>query len=191
VDIARGLSRFGYVPAFVGGVILSGILASTMSTADSQLLAAASGVSQNLAQETFKIKISQKASMWLARITVIVISIVAVFIAWDQNSSVFRVVSFAWAGFGATFGPAMLCALFWKRANKAGIIAGMIGGGVTVFLWKFVIAKLGGVWAIYELLPAFIVGLVLIIVVSLLTKKPEQELVDTFDELNAEMKASK
>ena len=189
VDIARGLSRFGYVPAFVGGIILSGILASTMSTADSQLLAAASGVSQNLVQDTFKVKLSHKASMILARVVVIAISIVAIFIAWDQNSSVFRVVSFAWAGFGATFGPAMLCALFWKRANKFGILTGMIGGGAMVFLWKFVIAKFGGVWAIYELLPAFIFGLVLIIVVSLCTKKPEQELVDTFDQLKADMKA--
>ncbi len=191
VDIARGMSRFGYVPAFVGGIILSGILASTMSTADSQLLAAASGVSQNLAQETFKLKLSHKASMVLARVVVIAISVVAIFIAWDQNSSVFRVVSFAWAGFGATFGPVVLCALFWKRANKAGIIAGMVGGGVMVFLWKFVIAKLGGVFAIYELLPAFIVGLALIIVVSLLTAKPDKELVDTFDKLNAEIKSAK
>ncbi len=191
VDIARGMSRFGYVPAFVGGIILSGILASTMSTADSQLLAAASGVSQNLVQDTFKIKVSHKASMVLARVVVILISVVAIFIAWDQNSSVFRVVSFAWAGFGATFGPVVLSALFWKRANKAGIIAGMVGGGVTVFLWKFVIAKLGGVFAIYELLPAFIVGLVLIVAVSLLTAKPEEELVNTFDELNAEIKAAK
>ena len=191
VDIARGMSRFGYVPAFVGGIILSGILASTMSTADSQLLAAASSVSQNLAQETFKIKLSHKASMVLARVVVIAISAVAIFIAWNPDSSVFLIVKFAWAGFGATFGPAMLCALFWKRANKAGIIAGMVGGGVLVFLWKFVIAKLGGVWAIYELLPAFIVGLALIIIVSLLTKKPEKALVDTFDELNAEVKAAK
>lgn len=191
VDIARGLSRFGYVPAFVAGIILSGILASTMSTADSQLLAAASAVSQNLVQDTLGIKISHKASMVLARVVVIAISVVAIFLAWDPDSSVFLIVKFAWAGFGATFGPAMLCALFWKRANKAGIIAGMIGGGATVFLWKFVIAKLGGVWAIYELLPAFVVGFVLIVVVSLLTKKPEKELVDTFDELNAEIKAAK
>lgn len=191
VDISRGLSKFGFIPSFVAGIILSGILASTMSTADSQLLAAASSVSQDLAQDTFKIKISHKASMVLARIVVIAISVVAIFIAWDQNSSVFQIVKFAWAGFGAAFGPAMLCALFWKRANKAGIITGMIGGGVTVFLWRFVIAKLGGVFAIYELLPAFIVGLALIIVVSLLTAKPATELTDTFDELNAEMKASK
>ena len=191
VDIARFISKYGFIPALVGGIILSGILASTMSTADSQLLAAASSVSQNLVQDTFKVKLSEKKSMLLARLTVIVISIIAIFIAADPNSSVFRVVSFAWAGFGAVFGPAMLCALFWKRANKSGIIAGMAGGGIMVFLWKFVIAKLGGVFAIYELLPSFIISLALIIIVSLATKAPEAALVNTFDELNAEIKQTK
>ncbi len=188
VDISKYLSGFGFIPAFVGGIILSGILASTMSTADSQLLAAASGVSQNLVQETFGVKLSDKKSMILARMTVIVISIIAIFIAADPTSSVFRVVSFAWAGFGAVFGPAMLCALFWKRATKEGIIVGMAGGGVMVFLWKFVIAKLGGVFAIYELLPSFILSLVLIVAVSLLTKAPSKDITDTFDSIKADMK---
>ena len=97
-----------------------------MSTADSQLLAASSSVSQNILQETFGIKMSQKTSIWVARISVIAISIVAIFLAWDSNSSVFRIVSFAWAGFGGAFGPIMLCALFWKRTTKAGAISGMI-----------------------------------------------------------------
>ncbi|MBQ6789410.1 MAG: sodium/proline symporter [Clostridia bacterium] len=188
VDIAKYLSSFGWIPAFVGGIILSGILASTMSTADSQLLAAASSVSQDLLVETFGVKLSQKKSMILARVSVIVISVIAIFIAADPTSSVFRVVSFAWAGFGAVFGPAMLLALFWKRATKEGIMAGMIGGGVMVFLWKFVIAKLGGVFAIYELLPSFILSLVLIIVVSLVTKAPEKDIADTFDSVKADMK---
>ena len=191
VDIAKYLSGFGWVPAFTGGIILAGILASTMSTADSQLLAAASSVSQNLVQETFGVKMSAKKSMLLARISVIVISIVAIFLARDPNSSVFRIVSFAWAGFGAAFGPIMLCALFWKRTNKYGAIAGMISGGAMVFFWKFVIrtACAGTVLDIYELLPAFILGLVVTIVVSLLTKAPEQEIVDQFDEVKASLKA--
>ncbi len=188
VDIAKYLSGFGFIPAFTGGIILSGILASTMSTADSQLLAAASSISQDLIHDTFKIKLSTKKSMILARVSVVVISIIAIFIASDPDSSVFRVVSFAWAGFGAVFGPAMLCSLFWKRATKGGIIAGMVGGGIMVFVWKFVIAKLGGVFAIYELLPAFILSLVLIIVVSLISKAPAKEITDTFDELKADMK---
>ena len=191
VDIAKYMSGFGWVPAFTGGIILAGILASTMSTADSQLLAAASSVSQNLVQETFGVKLSAKKAMLLARISVIVISIVAIFLARDPNSSVFRIVSFAWAGFGAAFGPIMLCALFWKRTNKYGAIAGMLSGGAMVFFWKFVIrtACAGTILDIYELLPAFILGLVVTIVVSLLTKAPEQEITEQFDEVKAALKA--
>ena len=191
VDIAKYLSGFGWVPAFTGGIILAGILASTMSTADSQLLAAASSVSQNLVQETFGVKLEAKKAMLLARISVIVISIVAIFLARDPNSSVFRIVSFAWAGFGAAFGPIVLCALFWKRTNKFGAIAGMISGGAMVFFWKFVVrtACAGTILDIYELLPAFILGLLVTIVVSLLTKAPEQEIVDQFDEVKKAIKA--
>ena len=184
VDIASFLSRYGYVPAFVGGIILAGILASTMSTADSQLLAAASSVSEDLLQGTFKVKMSQKASMWLARGSVVVISVIAVFLASDPTSSVFRVVSFAWAGFGATFGPLMLFSLFWKRVTRIGAICGMISGGVMVFLWKFVIAPKGGVFAIYELLPAFIVSCLFIVVVSLLDRKPDAAVCRDFELAN-------
>ena len=188
VDISKFLSKFGVIPAFTAGIILAGILASTMSTADSQLLAAASSVSQNLVVETFGVKMSTKANMWIARVSVIVISIVAVFLALDPSSSVFRIVSFAWAGFGAVFGPAMLCALFWKRTTLPGVIAGMISGGAMIFIWKFVIAKLGGVFAIYELLPAFILSLVVTVVVSLLTKAPSKEITDTFDDVKKSLK---
>lgn len=185
VDIAKYLSRFGWVPAFTGGIILAGILASTMSTADSQLLAAASSVSQNLIQETFNVKLKPKTAMLLARASVVVISVIAIFLARDPESSVFRIVSFAWAGFGAAFGPIVLCALFWKRTNKYGAITGMIVGSATVFIWKFLVrsAFAGTVLDIYELLPAFILGLVATVVVSLLTKAPEQEIVDTFEEV--------
>lgn len=191
VDIAKVISNYGYVPAFVGGVILAGILASTMSTADSQLLAAASAVSQNLLQETFGIKLSQKKSMILARLSVVVISIIAVFLARNPDSSVFRIVSFAWAGFGAAFGPVVLAALFWKRANKWGAIAGMVAGGATVFIWKFVVRVqfADTILNIYELLPAFIVGLIAIVIVSLLTKAPEKEIGETFEAVKVETKA--
>lgn len=189
VDIAKVVSSYGYVPAFVGGIILAGILASTMSTADSQLLAAASSISQNIVQESFGVKLSQKKSILLARVSVVLISIIAVFLARNPDSSVFRIVSFAWAGFGAAFGPVVLCALFWKRANKWGALSGMISGGATVFIWKFIIrAKFAGtVLDIYELLPAFIVGLVFIIVVSLLTKAPEKDITEKFEEVKASM----
>lgn len=174
--------------AVLAGVILAGILASTMSTADSQLLAAASGVSQNILHDTFGLNLSNRASMLIARGSVLLISVVAVFIARDENSSVFRIVSFAWAGFGATFGPVVLSALFWKRANKWGALSGMLIGGITVFVWKYLIRPLGGAWDIYELLPAFILALAAIVIVSLLTSAPEQEIIDEFEAVNAEVK---
>ncbi len=183
VQIANFLSKFGIVPALLAGVILAGILASTMSTADSQLLAASSSVSENILGGLFKVKLNEKTEMIVARLTLIIISVIGVVIAWDADSSVFRVVSFAWAGFGAAFGPVVLLALFWKRSNKYGALAGMIAGGVMVFVWKFIIAKLGGAFAIYELLPAFVIGLVVNIAVSLATPKPEQEIIDDFESI--------
>lgn len=187
VDIARVLSNLGIFPALVAGIILAGILASTMSTADSQLLAAASSISQNLVQETFRIKLSEKASVWLARISVILISVVSVILASDPGSSVFKIVSFAWAGFGAAFGPVVLFALFWRRTNKWGALCGMISGGAMVFIWKFLIrTSFAGTWLdIYELLPAFLVACIVIVAVSLLTKKPSDEVTTVFDEVKA------
>ena len=187
VDIAKVIAKFGYVPAFVAGVILAGILASTMSTADSQLLAAASSISENLVKDTFRVKMSQKGSMILARVSVVAISVVAVFLARNPDSSVFRIVSFAWAGFGAAFGPVILFALFWKRTNKWGAIAGMLTGGAMIFFWKFVIRTVFAdtVLNIYELLPAFILASIVIVVVSLLTKAPKKEITDVFDEVTA------
>ena len=175
--------KFGSIPAFTAGIILAGILASTMSTADSQLLAAASSVSQNLIQETLKIKLTEKKSLLFARISVIAISVVVVFLALDPSSSVFSIVSFAWAGFGAAFGPVVLFALFWKRTNKWGALAGMLSGGAVVFIWKFLVrASFPGTWLdFYELLPAFIVACIAIVVVSLLTKKPSAEIEADFD----------
>lgn len=181
IKMANLMSRSGVFFALMAGIILAGILAATMSTADSQLLTAASSVSQDLMENFFHIKMSTKTAMLAARLTVVAIAVVGVVLAWDPNSSVFRVVSFAWAGFGAAFGPVVLFALFWKRSTKLGALAGMVSGGAMVFLWKFCIAKLGGVFAIYELLPAFIVACVAIVVVSLLTPAPEQAILDEFE----------
>lgn len=185
IKIAHLLSQNGFIAIIGAGLIIAGILACTMSTADSQLLAASSSISENVLKGVFKINLSKKATMIIARATVIAIAAVAVVIAWDPNSSVFSIVSFAWAGFGAVFGPVMLCALFWKRSNKYGIIAGMVTGGVTIFVWKYVVRPLGGVWNIYELLPAFIVALVFIVVVSMLTPAPEKEITDEFEAVKA------
>lgn len=175
------LSQHGVLFAIIAGVVLAGILASTMSTADSQLLAAASSMSHDLIQDFFGLKLSPKAAMHAARGTVIGIAIVAIFLAWDPNSTVFNIVSFAWAGFGASFGPLVLFSLFWKRTNKYGAISGMIAGGAMVFIWKYLIAPLGGAWGIYELLPAFLVGCIVIVVVSLATAPPAKEIVEEFE----------
>ena len=183
VQIASLISHYGIFAALVAGVILAGILAATMSTADSQMLAASSSVSQNLLVEFFHLKITGRKSVIVARSTMVAIALVAAFLARDPNSSVFRVVSFAWAGFGAAFGPVVLFALFWKRSNKWGALAGMVVGGAMVFIWKYGIATLGGAFAIYELLPAFIAASVAIVVVSLLTEKPSAEIERIFDEV--------
>lgn len=182
IRIAHLLSEYGIIPALIAGLVLSGILASTMSTADSQLLAAASSVSQNIMQEKLKLKLSEKQSMLAARITVIAIAVLGVVIARDPNSSVFGIVSFAWAGFGASFGPIVICSLFWKRTTLSGALCGMAAGGAMVFIWKYLIKPMGGIFGVYELLPAFIVSIVVIVVVSLASKKPSDEIVSEFEQ---------
>ena len=185
VSMAKLISQHGVLAALLAGLILAGILASTMSTADSQLLAASSSVSHDLMCGLLGKQLSQKQKMRIARLSLAGIAVFAVFLARDPNSSVFTIVSFAWAGFGASFGPAMMCALFWKRTTWQGALAGMLTGGVMVFVWKFLVKPMGGVWGIYELLPAFLLGLAVIIIVSLSTKKPEKSLIDTFDAVKA------
>lgn len=181
VKIADLMSQHGVLPALLAGTILAGILASTMSTADSQLLAASSSVSSDLLGDFLKKKTGKKGSMFADRITLFIIALVAVFLARDPNSSVFNIVSFAWAGFGAVFGPVVLSALFWKRSNWQGALAGMISGGAMVFIWKYLVRPLGGAWDIYELLPAFLVSCAAIVLVSLLTKAPSKEIVEEFE----------
>lgn len=183
IQLSGLLGQNGFLLSIIAGIVLAGILASTMSTADSQLLTAASGISQNLLQDFLKIKMDTKTSMRAARLTVIGIALVAVVLAWNPDSSVFTIVSFAWAGFGASFGPVMLFALFWKRSNLPGAIAGMVVGNVMVFVWKYGIKPMGGIWGIYELLPAFLVACAAIIIVSLATAAPSKEICDKFDSI--------
>lgn len=184
VKISALLSSEGVFFAILAGMILAGILAATMSTADSQLLAAASSVSQNLISDFGKVKLDAKKSLGVARATVVVISVIAVFIARDPSSSVFGIVSFAWAGFGAAFGPVILLALFWKKSNRNGALAGMIAGGAMVFIWKYLVRPLGGGFDVYELLPAFLAALVVNIAVSILSGVPEQKIIQEFEEAN-------
>ena len=170
-----------FLPALLAGFIMAGILAATISSSDSYLLIAASAFAKNIYQGLFRKDTSDKKVLWISRITLLAVALIAILIALDENSIIFTIVSFAWAGFGATFGPLMLFSLFWKRTNRAGAIAGMLGGGLMVFFWKLVIRPLGGAWNIYELLPAFIFSAILIVVVSLLTAEPEKAITDEFD----------
>ena len=181
IEIADLISQHGVFMAVIAGIILSGILASIMSTADSQLLAASSSVSQNILQEKLHMKLTPKQSMLAARGTVILIAILGILIARDPNSSIFGIVSSAWAGFGASFGPLMICALFWKRSTLPGAVSGMVVGGAFIFIWKYLIKPLGGIWGIYELLPAFLLALLTNIIVSLLTKEPDAEIIAEFE----------
>ncbi len=169
------------LPPLLAGFVMAGILAATISSSDSYLLIAASALAKNIFQGVYKKNATDKQVMIVTRITLLVLALIGIVIALDEKSIIFQIVSFAWAGFGATFGPLMLFSLFWKRTNKAGAIAGMISGAGVVFLWKLVISQLGGVFAIYELLPAFIFSAFCIVVVSLLTKAPEKEVEEDFE----------
>lgn len=184
VVLANQISQHNFLFALLAGMVIAGILASTMSTADSQLIAASSAVSENIVQDTFGIKLSERMAMLTARATLIVVAVFGVIIAWNPNSSVFGIVSFAWAGFGAVFGPAMIMSLYWKRANKYGAIAGMVAGGAMVFIWKYLVRPLGGVWNLYELAPAFLVAIIVIVVVSLITPEPDEEIVTKFEHVS-------
>ena len=173
------------LPPVIAGLVMAGILAATISSSDSYLLIAASAFAKNIYQGLVKKDASDKQVLWMSRLALLVICAIAIVIALDENSVIFTIVSFAWAGFGATFGPLMLFSLFWKRTNRAGAIAGMIGGGVMVFVWNLGISRLGGVWAIYELLPAFIFSSLCIVVVSLLTAPPSAQIEREFEEVKA------
>ncbi len=173
------------LPAILAGFVMAGILAATISSSDSYLLIAASAFAKNIYQGVFKKNASDKQVMNMSRITLLVIAIIAIVIALDEKSIIFNIVSFAWAGFGATFGPIMLFSLFWKRTNRTGAVAGMVSGAGMVFLWKLVISKLGGIFAIYELLPAFIFSSICIVVVSLMTAPPSKEIEEDFESIKA------
>ncbi len=180
VHIAALMSKSGIFPALLAGLVLAGILASTMSTADAQLLASASSISHNIIRGVFHIQLTSKQEMRIARVTVLAVALAGVMLARNPESSVFSIVSFAWAGFGAAFGPLMLLSLFWKRTNRYGALAGMLSGGIMVFLWKYFVRPLGGSWDVYELLPAFIVSVLVIVIVSLCTKEPDADIVEQF-----------
>ena len=206
------LATSSLLPIFAG-FVMAGILAATISSSDSYLLIAASAAAKNIFAGVIHKKASDKQVMLVTRITLVVIAVLAAIFALNENSVIFEIVSFAWAGFGATFGPLVLFSLFWKRTNRAGAIAGMVGGGCMVFFWEYAVGALGqnlasiyallpafgvkeALWntvlskippvlEIYELLPAFIFSAICIVVVSLITKRPSKEIEEDFEIVKA------
>lgn len=178
----------GLIPSFFAGIILSGILAATMSTSDSQLLIASSCISKNIFKGLLNKEAADKQVLIISRVTTVVIAILSMIIARDENSSVFGLVQYAWAGFGGAFGPLILFSLFWKKTNLKGAVAGMLSGGIIAIglplLKTSGILTLHGIWNVYELLPAFLVSSLLIIVVSLATGGPSKEIEKEFDQVN-------
>ncbi|SET03878.1 sodium/proline symporter [[Clostridium] polysaccharolyticum] len=170
-----------FLPKFIAGIVLSGILAATMSTADSQLLLVSSSVGNNLYKKIFQKEATDRQILLVTKTTTFIVAIVAMIIALNPDSSIFNLVSLAWSGFGSAFGPLILFALFWKRTTLKGAVAGMLGGGTLSVAWSLYICKLGGILEVYSLLPAFIFASLLIVIVSLLDKEPSSEIQSEFD----------
>jgi sodium/proline symporter len=172
----------------IAGILLAAILAAVMSTADSQLLVSSSALAEDFYKALFNQKASQKQLVMVGRMAVVGIAVVATFLALDQDSKVLDLVSYAWAGFGAAFGPALILSLYWKRMTKSGALAGIIIGGVTVVVWK----QLSGGWfELYEIIPGMLFASAAIIVVSMMTPAPSRSIVAKFDEVDAIVKDRK
>lgn len=169
------------LPSFMCGLVVSGIFAAAMSSSSSYLLISGSAVAENIFRGLIKKNATDAQVMIVARITLVVILLFGIFIAIDENSIIFQVVSYAWAGFGAAFGPLMLLSLYWKRTNLPGAVAGMLTGAIGVVVWHELIKPLGGIFGVYELLPCFFLSLIVIIAVSKLTAEPSKEITDEFD----------
>ncbi len=176
--------------ALLAGLFIAAILAAIMSTADSQLLVASSAVSEDLYKGIIRKDASESSVLNVGRGATVAVAIIALLIAWNPDSSVMALVSDAWAGFGAAFGPLVLCSLFWRRTNFAGAFAGIFSGALTVIVWDYIPlmqgATIGSATGLYSLLPGFIISLIAIIVVSLCTKAPSEEIMKEFDEVKAE-----
>ena len=166
-------------PPIIAGLVLSAVLAAIMSTASSQLLVAASAFANDFYHMVLRKDADQKELVWISRASVLIIASISVFLAFNPNSFILDMVAYAWAGFGAAFGPAILMSLFWKRATRNGVIAGIIVGGVTVIIWKQL-----ALFGLYEIVPGFILSLIAIYAVSLMDKEPSKDLTDTFEAVN-------
>lgn len=176
----------------IAGLFLCGILAAIMSTADSQLLVTASSVSEDIYKGIIKKDATQDKVMKISKVTVVAVAVLAYLIAWDPNSSIMGLVSNAWAGLGAAFGPTVLMSLFWRRCNLPGAVAGIVSGGLTVIIWDYIPLAggqtLGAATGLYSLAIGFLISIVLIVVVSLFTKAPDASIMAEFDRVVSDEK---
>ena len=164
---------------FASGLIMAAVLAAIMSTASSQLLVAASAFAQDFYRAVFCKGKEAKELVWISRISVLAISAIAIALAMNPDSLILDIVAYAWAGFGAAFGPALLFSLFWRRTTRNGALAGIVVGGLTVLIWKQF-----ALWGLYEIIPGFLFASIAIIIVSLIGKPPSKEITDRFDEVD-------
>ena len=176
---------------WIAGILLSAILAAVMSTLSAQLLISSSSITEDFYKGFIRPKASEKELVWLGRAMVLVIAGIAIWIAQDENSKVLKLVEFAWAGFGSAFGPVVLFSLFWKRMTSSAAMAGMVVGAVVVFAWKSVIPETSEWFNVYEMIPGFILASLAIIVVSLLSAEPENEVKETFEKAEKAYKEAK
>ena len=167
----------------VAGLCLAAILAAIMSTADSQLLVSAAALTSDLYKPFFRRAASEQELIWTGRIAVLVIAMIGLVLAWDPERKVLDLVAYAWAGFGAAFGPTLILSLYWRRMNHYGALAGIIVGGLTVVIWK---QLSGGLFDLYEIVPGFIFSMLSIVVISLLTHSPEEAVLLDFDKVSGE-----
>lgn len=168
-------------PAFIAGIFLCAILAAAMSTADSQLLSASSAIGQDIYKGIINKNASDRAVLNVSRVSVFVIAVVGLLLSLDPESSIFKLVSFAWSGFGGTFGPLIILALFWRKATAKGAVAGLICGGIVDVVWHYLPADKCAIFALYEILPAFITTLCVAVVVSLFDKNKDPEMIAQYD----------
>lgn len=176
---------------WLSGILFAAILSSIMCAIDSQMLASSSALTEDIYHKRFRKKASQKELVWVGRIAIIVIAMVAILIASNAKSSVIDLVSFAWAGLGAAFGPCVILGLFWRRMTRNGAVAGVFVGALTVIIWKLLKIQVSGIFELYEILPAFVLGMLTIIIVSLKDKAPSNEVLAQFDGAWEKIKASK
>ncbi len=187
IEMIKKMFTEQYAMPFIAGIFLCAILAAIMSTADSQLLVASSAVAEDLFKGIIKKDATEKEVLSLSRLTVIIVAVIAYIIAWNPDSSVMTLVSDAWAGFGAAFGPIVLLSLFWKRTNLKGAVAGIASGAIIVILWDYIPlmsgSTLGDATGLYSLVPGFFISLILIVVVSLMSEEPSAEIIREFEDV--------